>query len=1538
MQLTLIKTNYITNYTLPEKVNGQFWITHRTENNIEEKIVSVEAVGGHWVLKTGRNAFIKNANGSTAREICVEPLNFYNIFIVSSGESAFLFSEPVTDDRRKYKKYMLPYSGRITIGRSPSCDICYKNAFVSSKHAELIINGGEVYLNDLGSSNGTFVNGRRVARHRLLPSQTIYIMGLKIIIGKGFISVNNPDNLVKCSSESLGKYIRQHISKVQDEILHDEKRSSNAFSRSPRFMRKIETAVITIDPPPQSQISESLPTFLTVAPAVTMGMASVAMAAVSITRVANGSQDLLSAIPMLCMALAMLMGTILWPAVTKNYEQKKKAQKEQERQQKYISYINSIHERIGCEIKHQSEILNENSISAEHCAARIRQQQRNLWERSVGQDDFLSLRLGLGDRPLDCEIRCQQRRFSLNEDNLQEIQYRIAEEPKILHNVPITVSLRDMPVCGIIGERGKVTAFAKSLLIQLAALHSYDEMKLVIIYDSDEYDTWKFARWFPHIWNDDKTVRYFASTPGEVKEISLHLEQEFKARKNLSDRQLLEVVPHYVILAFSKQLAERSEIVKQVSTYKGNCGFSFVALYDELRHLPKDCTGIIDLSHPTAYLRSKNSTRGDYTPFAAEYYTSGSEDQLAVTLANIELDSMAESFELPGMYTFLEMFGVGRVEHLNCLTRWRSNNPTISLETAVGIDTTGELFRLDLHEKYHGPHGLIAGMTGSGKSEFIITLILSLAINYHPYEVSFILIDYKGGVMAKAFEHLPHTAGIITNLDGAEVNRSLVSIEAELKRRQDIFSRTSQMVGTSNIDIYTYQKLFRDGTVSEPLPHLFIISDEFAELKTQQPDFMKKLISAARIGRSLGIHLILATQKPSGVVDDQIWSNAKFRVCLKVQDRQDSMDMLKRPEAAELTQTGRFYLQVGNNELFELGQSAWAGASYMPSDRVEKQRDDSIQIIDNTGHTIKTLRPAKQKKLIIDEIKQLDVITDYLATLASEEDIKIRQLWCPPIPAVIYLRDLIKKYDIPRFAGEKLAPVIGEYDDPVSQKQNIMTLPLTEEGNAIIYGATGNGKTTLITTMLFSLISRHTPDECNIYIMDFSSQTLPIFANAPHVGGVALIDEREKIENLFAMIESEMIRRRSMFQEYGGDIKSYLHNSGCKIPSVVVVIHNYSALVETYGGLEEKLATITRDCTKYGIYFVMTATSSNAIRYRLLQNFNQLLVLRMNDDMDYSAILGSIGAMRPSKHKGRGIFKRGEVYEFQTAHIADEAETLNFIRAACEKLRTGWDGVRALPIPMLPDMVDAEFLAPYIDSAPDGYIPIGVEKAKRSIVNYPLLKQSVTWLSGESAGLTPHCQGIAEIAAMTDHLAVTVIDAAGQFEYDPECQYRYYDPSSGLEDCAIEIFNEMVRRNNTYKFALREGSPLPQFKRVLCIINSLDEFCKRISSDGKEKLLLSIEKCQPEYNFFFLICDDASFYKMSKSESWYKKQTSLRDIIWVGGNLGTLFNLQLDKVPRTANQHQPTQFGFIVQNGKAQLSKLAISQSSSIDEEDDDYE
>ena len=398
------------------------------------------------------------------------------------------------------------------------------------------------------------------------------------------------------------------------------------------------------------------------------------------------------------------------------------------------------------------------------------------------------------------------------------------------------------------------------------------------------------------------------------------LEPELARREELKGEDDPDVLkPHYVVFALDKTLAGKSDLVGRILRQKSPHGFYVVALYDQLHLLPRECRSVIEVGSGATRIYDPEDTSGAFRAVRTDVAFDGDARDLAVQLANTELDTMSAAFVLPDAVSFLELHGVGKVEHLNALSRWKESNPALSLEAAVGIGSNGEPLVLDVHEKRHGPHGLIAGMTGSGKSEFIMTYILSLAVTYAPDEVAFVLIDYKGGGMANAFADLPHVAGTMTNLDGAAVNRSLVSIQSELKRRQGIFNQAAVATGTSNIDIYKYQSMYREGVVKEPLPHLLIISDEFAELKSQQPEFMSQLVSAARIGRSLGVHLILATQKPSGVVDDQIWSNSRFRVCLKVQEKADSMEVIKRPDAAALTTTGRFYCRWASTS-----SSTWA--------------------------------------------------------------------------------------------------------------------------------------------------------------------------------------------------------------------------------------------------------------------------------------------------------------------------------------------------------------------------------------------------------------------------------------------------------------------------------------------------------------------------------------------------------------------------------------------------------------------------------------
>ena len=316
--------------------------------------------------------------------------------------------------------------------------------------------------------------------------------------------------------------------------------------------------------------------------------------------------------------------------------------------------------------------------------------------------------------------------------------------------------------------------------------------------------------------------------------------------------------------------------------------------------LPMGCIKIIVLNADNkSGTRILSSNGEDSINFTYEEVSDEVASEIALKLSPVYIDEVSLESELTKNISLFELLNIVSVDDLNLKKRWEESEVYKSMAAPLGVKTKGEVVYLDLNEKHHGPHGLVAGTTGSGKSEILQSYILSMATFFHPYEVGFVIIDFKGGGMVNQFKDLPHLIGAITNIDGREITRSLLSIKAELRKRQELFAKAE----VNHVDAYI--KKYKAGEVDIPLPHLIIIADEFAELKAEHPDFMKELISAARIGRSLGVHLILATQKPSGVVDDQIWSNSKFKLCLKVQNKDDSNEVIKTPLAAEIKEPGR---------------------------------------------------------------------------------------------------------------------------------------------------------------------------------------------------------------------------------------------------------------------------------------------------------------------------------------------------------------------------------------------------------------------------------------------------------------------------------------------------------------------------------------------------------------------------------------------------------------------------------------------------------
>lgn len=1517
MIVSLIETNQIFNLTLPQKVKGQYWISDYDVLGNKRNLISVEAIGESWTVKSNKNASVLDTEKRVIDSTVINESSFINIKINDTNENAIIFVENTDISRRTFKKYIITEIATIKIGRASINNFCYDNRFVSNKHAELSFDGQNWFLEDLGSTNGTYVNSYRVEKYQLHPGDSIFIMGLKIVVGANYIATNNPDQLLVFNNcPYLLDYIPQE---VEVSSLIPELSDKKCFFRQPRFQRQVELVFINIDNPPQIEKMDTVPLALMLGPSLTMGMTSVTTAIFSVTNTISSGGDITQTMPTIIMSASMLLGTVLWPILTKQYEKRQKIKNEQKRQEKYMAYLESIKDEIKRVSKEQTEILNESFISPRQCATRIENISDNLWERTNRHSDFLTLRLGTGTLPMNLEVKYQEKKFTMENDNLQNAMYSLGTEPKLLNNVPVCVSLLENTIIGVYGKYGSRINTIKSFILQVIALHGYDEVKVMLIIDETEEKEWNFVKFVPHFWSDDKSTRFLACNENEAKDLSLYLEKTILENAEDDNSQKKVMKPYHLIITTSKKNSEKCEALQKLIKLENGVGYSIVQSTEELKDLSKETKMVISVDEEKCRIFDRDDVTGRGVAFAPDSINEVDFMSLSKTLANVELESDEDSFSLPSMLTFLEMFNVGKIEHLNSLTRWKENNPTNTLQTPIGVDLHGETFSLDLHEKFHGPHGLVAGMTGSGKSEFIITYILSLAVNFHPDEVAFILIDYKGGGLTGAFEDsdkgikLPHLAGTITNLDGAAVKRSLISIQSELRRRQAIFNEARKKANEGTMDIYKYQKLYRERVVDEPVPHLFIISDEFAELKSQQPEFMEQLISAARIGRSLGVHLILATQKPNGVVDDQIWSNSKFRVCLKVQEKADSQDMIKCPDAAELTQTGRFYLQVGFNELFMLGQSAWCGAEYIPSESIAKTYDSSVQVVDNLGRILMNIKSSK-KATKGKYAKQIVSIVKYLSDLAVEEDITVRPLWLEPISPVIYLKDVIEKYAV-KTGGRVLNPVVGEYDDPFNQKQDVLTIPLSDEGNCLVYGASGNGKNTFLTTLCFYLISYHTPDQVNLYMLDYGAETLKNFEKAPHVGGVVLTQDEEKTFSLFRMLKDEINNRRVLFSEYGGDYQSYCATSGQTLPNIVVIINNFAGFAELYEDLQEELAILTRDCTKLGIYFVVSASSVSAIRYKLQQNFKLMLTMQLNDAMDYSMIVGKTEGLVPSNCKGRGLINKGRVFEFQTAYCCEVDKIQTHVKELSKELASKATS-RAKRIPVLPTVVNKEYLQEYANGLVN--VPYGVYKSSLDIASVNLENRVIFPVGAQSVDtLKSFVTGFADLLSTITN--VTLVDTMRILSNTTIACDKV---SGDYENFVVVLFNEMVSRHNSYVESDFDETVLAGYEERVYVVVGLKRLFEQLSDDGKDKLSVLLENANAEYKLHFVFADTALSFNGYSYQGWYKQHMENVDGLWIGDGVVDQYTFKLNKITSDLYEEVEQEFGYAIIKSKPLLVKV----------------
>ena len=760
-------------------------------------------------------------------------------------------------------------------------------------------------------------------------------------------------------SDYLEEVVLENEIKGQEDVRKKEKREIT-FHRAPRVMEELKKVSLKVDAPPQVDVQEKKSIFMDIGTIMNLMFPMLGMNLFLIYGMkSEQNQAGIYVYSGLFMAVMSAVCSILWLMISRKYEKREQQKKVNKERLAYRRYLNKKSEYIKVQYERVYKVLQSRYLRADtYLDSPLLDMY--LWNRNLYHKDFLMYRIGIGDVEFPMKIEFPEEVFGDEENILWREAKKIKEHYEILHQIPVLLDMGRYSQIGIITKDTIAgMELVRSIILQIALCNCYTEVKIGCIYNKNKViqsQQWDFCRWLPHIWDANRQKRFIAGNEVEARRLFYDLLQIFKEREEVSISGKAEkILPHYILFVAEEQFLEGEMFSKYILDRGREYGLTVVWLDSMRKKLPNTCKMVLEINggFTGRYEIERHSQKKEKINF--DYTEKNIAEKLIRSISGIKVMEIEEKAGIPEVVDFLGMYDVHTIEELHIKQRWEKNRIFESAKVLIGKKAGDEPFYLDIHERYHGPHGLLAGTTGSGKSEVLQTFILSMAVNFSPEAVCFLLIDYKGEGMSALFSELPHISGKISNLSDGQAYRAMVSIKSENKRRQRIFKECK----VNNINDYT--RLFNSGSVNEPIPHLLIIIDEFAELKKAEPEFMQELISVAQVGRSLGVHLLLATQKPGGVVDDKIWSNSRFRICLKVQEREDSMDMLHNMDACQITQTGRGYLQVGNNEVYELFQAGWSGALFQQEDT------EVAACLVQTDGTIYYVEAAVITQLAIDE-------------------------------------------------------------------------------------------------------------------------------------------------------------------------------------------------------------------------------------------------------------------------------------------------------------------------------------------------------------------------------------------------------------------------------------------------------------------------------------------------------------------------------------------------------------------------------------------
>lgn len=1511
MIIYFLESHKIYTYKLPLEIAGSYILFDYDISGNKRNLISVEAENGNWFIQKNDEVSIYYKD-EYKDKVGLKLFEFYKL-ILHGTEYVNMYVAPSYD--KSFCNFQLIENTPVTCG-SIDCDITFP--ILSPKQFEITYKNGHFLYKNLNPQIPIYVNNIRKDISTLNSFDTIFVMGLKILILGEAIYMNNPNQYVHFQMQKFKPFqpvLSCENVKVNTELYRDFYSEKDYYFKTPVFQNVLEKLELTIAPPPAKVKNQRDPMFLTIIPSAIMDISSLLMAYYAFINISQKGGSIEDNIITIIMCVGMLFAGLIWPFIERFYERVIESHNEKKRRNRYTQYLKDKEDILINTVNNQRAILKAKHLSLAECRDVILNRNSILFSRGYDHELFLTVRLGIGDVLLYSHIEHEESEYTEIEDDLVNRAGMLIDSYKYVSQSPYTLSIYDKIAISFIGPDLLKENYMNAILLQLLTYHDFLNLKVIILTDNTCSIALQYLKNSSYCWNQDKTMRFFSNSFDDGQIISEYLEKEFiarqKSRKNHSENQDLSYIPYYLIICDNVSMYKDLKIIHDVLQTKDNMGFSLIMFDSRVANIPEGCGSFVSYTDKEASYFTSQMSVNNIQKFIPEFADGDINVEKCVALiSNIPLkESENDASNLPNNLGFLEMNGVGKVEQLNCLHRWNTSNIVNTLSAPIGFDGNGNILYLDLHEKKHGPHGLIAGMTGSGKSEFIITYILSLAVHYSPSEVQFVLIDYKGGGLAGAFENrktkikLPHLVGTITNLDKAEMNRTLVSIKSELQRRQKLFGEVNEKLNTGTIDIYKYQRLYRDGKLEKPLSHLFIICDEFAELKAQQPDFMDELVSAARIGRSLGIHLILATQKPSGVVDEQIWSNSKFKVCCKVQTTEDSNEMIRKPDAAYIKEVGRFYLQVGYDEYFVKGQSAYTGMPYIPSERIMTKVSSGLDFINNLGDIVKSIKSDDKNIVTTNMGGELTNVLNYIINTASAIGFKNQQLWLDNISKNLFLEPLRKKYNIIS-SPFQIRPLIGEYDDPHNQIQGPVLLPLTESGNIFITGVSGSGKSTLLSTIIYSAITSHHTDEVNFYLIDLLAENLLKFSMAPQVGEVLTINDSGKIEVLFYYLQKVVEKRKKYYLEKGGSFDQSIKQGRSPFACIVVMINGFDIFKEQFEKIYEELfVPFVRDCNKFGITFIVTGTATNSLGYLVDNSFATTIAMKFLDPQDYSMIFSNVQVI-PKENPGRGLIKLDNVYEFQVAQIFDYMQYDSNLRYIIEYLN------KILPkhapsIPTLPNIVTINSFKNEMISLSS--LPIGIELKSACPYFYDFNRKINLITFKREQSIKSFALALIDLFSYLNHIRNIVLSAYDYFVVENE-KVKFYNANfkAVLKALHKNISNLLTQKENSTCYIIT----IFGYSKISAHLDKL----KKENSENEEIITLDdlIILSNNSVAVKFVIIDQCDLLTGIDDYSWYNL-TNVNNGILIAGEFDnqSLFVAKEDYYNNSINRDE----AIVIENG-----------------------